>query len=136
MKKFLSDQALVNEVLQREHFKNYSDLARHFYRNPSQFSRIAKGEQHLGNRQIRQELEEIMQVGEIARVLLDSGEVVHAAKNIELQNMTNSLSDEDLSILWNYVRRMRLNSFSEEENGVLSARYIAKSVLEDLAGKG
>lgn len=51
-----TDQELIRIVIENRYFKNYSEMARKYYRAPSQFQRIANGEQKIGNNMIRNEL--------------------------------------------------------------------------------
>jgi hypothetical protein len=73
------------------------------------------------------------EIAEIATRLLEGCETVHNAENIELQNWTNDLTDEQLQSLWAYAERKNLKRYDEKENGVVSARFIAKAELEALA---
>lgn len=77
-------------------------------------------------------VEEDMLIPEIAKELLETSEVVHDAENIELQNWTNTLSDEQINSLWGYASKKNLKRYSEKANGVTIARFIAKSELERL----
>jgi hypothetical protein len=69
-----------------------------------------------------------MKIGTIAKILLETGETVHDAENIEIQNWTNSLTDGQVNSLWAHASRKGLRTY--KENG---ARFIAKSALEKLA---
>lgn len=53
----LSDAELVKKAIEDGHFKNFFEMARYFYKDPSQFNRIKTGEQTIESRQIREELE-------------------------------------------------------------------------------
>lgn len=89
---------------------------------------------HLTQKQyLERKVEEDMLIPEITRKLLAGGETVHAAQNIELQNYTNDLEDEDLERIWKYAGRHGLARANEKENGYTSARFIAKAELEKLA---
>ena len=91
---------------------------------------------HLTQKQyLERKVEEDMLIPEIARKLLAGGETVHAAQNIELQNYTNDLEDEDLERIWKYAGRHGLARANEKENGYTSARFIAKAELEKLAAE-
>lgn len=72
-----------------------------------------------------------MRISEIVRELLATSEVVHDAKNIELQNYTNDLTDEQLNVLWEYAIKRHIPTYLEEEDG-FTARFISQSELERL----
>ncbi len=76
-----------------------------------------------------------MTITEIAKTLLDSNEAIHEAKNIELQNWTNDLSDGQLQSLWMYAVKKNLRRYSEKENDGVFTRYIAKVELDALVSR-
>lgn len=66
---------------------------------------------------------------EIAKILLETSNPVHDGGNIELQNWTNDLTDDELNALWSYAEKNELSRYIEKYVDGTSTLFIAKDEL-------